>query len=84
MATLENFSGGPHDYRRALCEMDRPMLIAQQLTQHGAIHVLNELRRRGINAENVEALLESLHHNMRAIQEIATEKGVVLWVDYQS
>jgi hypothetical protein len=74
MATLENTT--PANFRAHLEQMDEPELLAQQLTQRGAIHVLTFLLTNGCSEALAIELVASLRMNMALIVEIAQAKGL--------
>ena len=80
MAIIENASSPEAVDARieSLNKMDRAELIAQQLVQRGAEHVLASLQAAGVTPENCAAMLDSLRHGLIVIHTVAEERGILL------
>jgi hypothetical protein len=65
--------------RAALEAMTEPELLGQQISSHGAIHVLDYLLRVGCSQELVEALLVQLRDNVDLVCEVARRKGFTVF-----
>ena len=61
--------------------MDRSEMVAQQICQRGAEHVLMTLQEIGVTPENVQDMLDSLRHALITLHEAATARGIEL-MDY--
>ena len=74
MAAIELLSG-PDALRAHLETMEEPELMAQQISQQGAIHVLTFLLTEGCTPALASAILTSLNTNMAMVNDIAQRKG---------
>ncbi len=72
MAEISNLEG---DYSAYLSDMDESVLVAQQITQKGAIHAIEFLIQHGCTREIADDMLSSLRANMAAISAVAQSKG---------
>jgi len=69
--------------RAELAKMDSLTLLAQELTQKGALHSLQTLERIGVTAENVALLLNSLQRHGLLISAECKRRGIPV-VDHPS
>jgi non-ribosomal peptide synthetase component E (peptide arylation enzyme) len=86
MAVIENAATSPAAlaaWRKSLRGMDRAELLAQQLVQRGAEHVLTALQQVGVTPENCAAMLTSLREGLIEIHGVAAERGIQL-TDYSA
>lgn len=61
--------------REALKSADYGELVAQEITQRGAIHALEHLVEHGFTRENAEAMLKSLRENLVYIEAVKDGKA---------
>lgn len=76
MASIETVT--PDELRRLLSKASEAELVAQMITQNGALHALNYLQRSGVTAENVAKLIEDIEDNIGVINQMAAERGLEL------
>lgn len=69
---------GDYDELKAL---PRDHLIAQQMVQHGGLHVLEFLLEHGVTQQRVEQMLRDMLRAERTLKKVAKQKGVELIVD---
>lgn len=74
MASIENLAS-PAAMREMLQQMDETELLAQQLTQQGAIHVLTFLLTNGCTEALAIELVASLRQHMETVVQVAEAKG---------
>lgn len=74
MATLSNLKD-PAELQRLLEGMNEGELVGQQISQQGAIHVLEFLLREGCSTALALAVLASLRENVERVVEVAKRKG---------
>jgi hypothetical protein len=74
MAHIEDIAG-KEDLRTTLMAMDQPELMAQQITQQGAMHALETLLMHGCTERTANDMLASLRSNMLVIEAVARDKG---------
>lgn len=75
MAHIEDIVGTGEDLRTTLMAMDHPELIAQQITQQGAMHALETLLTHGCTVQTANGMLASLRSNMQMIEAVTRDKG---------
>ena len=64
-----------------LFESTKEELIAQQISNNGAIHALEQLKIIGVTDANVDALLTSLKQSLDVIQHCADSKDARLEIE---
>lgn len=74
MARLENLKN-PAQLRAHLEDMNEAELLGQQLSQQGAIHVVEFMLVHGCSNELAVQLLASLRANMETVVQVAQAKG---------
>ena len=74
MATIGNLQS-IHGFKQHLASMDDTQLIAQDLTQQGAIHAVATLITWGPNVANAHKMLDELRRNAQLIREEAARRG---------
>lgn len=74
MATMHNLKS-PTDLRALLEAMEEGELVGQQISQQGAIHVLEFMLAHGCTEHLAGQVLASLRQNMEVVVEIAQRKG---------
>lgn len=75
MAHIEDIAGTGEDQRTTLMAMNQPELMAQQITQQGAMHALTTLLENGCSEQLAQDMLASLRSNMLVIEAVARDKG---------
>jgi len=65
-------------------KMSNGSLVAQQLTQQGAIHATSYLLMHGCTPAAAEKILESLRVNMRHVRDEARRRGICLFEEDQT
>jgi hypothetical protein len=81
LATIENLATVA-DLRAYMEGLDEVELVAQQISQQGAIHALDFLVANGAGVPLVVVMLASLRNNMAALLEIAEAKGLAHLFDH--
>lgn len=74
MARIENLKS-PAELRALLESMNEAELLGQQISQQGAIHVLEFMLVNGCSGELAVKILASLRANMETVVEVAQRKG---------
>jgi hypothetical protein len=74
MAHVVNISD-PHDLRKHLVELDEAGLVGQQISNMGAIHVLEFVLENGPSRALITEMLGSLRQCLKLCEEVAIEKG---------
>jgi hypothetical protein len=76
MATIEDMSAqGASAFAKELRVMPDEQLMAQQLVQQGAVHVLSTLLKIGCTESNVADMLASLRENAQEIRKESERRG---------
>ena len=64
-----------------LFESSREELIGQQISNNGAIHVLEQLKKIGVTEDNVNAMLVSLKQSLDVVQYCSDSKDARLDIE---
>lgn len=77
MASIENDPrlAEPGALLAHLCSLTEAELMAQQLTQQGAIHAITYLLTNGCTEDLAIRLVASLRENMETVAQVAVAKG---------
>ncbi len=71
------------EFRRELIKMEESVLVAQAIMQHGSLHALRYLQRKGVTAENCDKMIEQLERNCGVVDQVAAERGIDLPITHE-